>query len=163
MQDLRGQVLGDSLRRYHLRRLQGEHGSGRAGAAIPPGTFPTRSHPSQGFFRRSQQNNASYSCSRQRNCLIDRTNRNRCQHCRLQKCLALGMSRDGEWRPGPSPVLPWRLEAARAGGEGMWKWGARNALAFPKGKIPTAAVCFTPGLVWGRGCIQRGPCASQGF
>lgn len=49
----------------------------------------------QGFFRRSQQNNASYSCPRQRNCLIDRTNRNRCQHCRLQKCLALGMSRDG--------------------------------------------------------------------
>ncbi len=50
----------------------------------------------KGFFRRSQQNNAMYSCSRQRNCLIDRTNRNRCQHCRLQKCLALGMSRDGE-------------------------------------------------------------------
>lgn len=50
----------------------------------------------QGFFRRSQQNNALYSCSRQRNCLIDRTNRNRCQHCRLQKCLSLGMSRDGE-------------------------------------------------------------------
>lgn len=50
----------------------------------------------QGFFRRSQQNNAMYSCSRQRNCLIDRTNRNRCQHCRLQKCLALGMSRDGK-------------------------------------------------------------------
>uniref|UniRef100_A0A6J0SRR5 Nuclear receptor ROR-beta-like n=1 Tax=Pogona vitticeps TaxID=103695 RepID=A0A6J0SRR5_9SAUR len=48
----------------------------------------------KGFFRRSQQNNATYSCSRQRNCLIDRTNRNRCQHCRLQKCLALGMSRD---------------------------------------------------------------------
>lgn len=52
--------------------------------------------PFQGFFRRSQQNNASYSCPRQRNCLIDRTNRNRCQHCRLQKCLALGMSRDGK-------------------------------------------------------------------
>ncbi|XP_010870075.2 RAR-related orphan receptor C a [Esox lucius] len=48
----------------------------------------------KGFFRRSQQNNAMYSCSRQRTCLIDRTNRNRCQHCRLQKCLALGMSRD---------------------------------------------------------------------
>ncbi|XP_027709019.1 nuclear receptor ROR-beta-like [Vombatus ursinus] len=48
----------------------------------------------KGFFRRSQQNNASYSCSRQRNCPIDRTSRNRCQHCRLQKCLALGMSRD---------------------------------------------------------------------
>uniref|UniRef100_A0A4W3GE27 Nuclear receptor ROR-beta-like n=1 Tax=Callorhinchus milii TaxID=7868 RepID=A0A4W3GE27_CALMI len=48
----------------------------------------------KGFFRRSQQNNASYSCPRQRNCLIDRTNRNRCQYCRLQKCLTLGMSRD---------------------------------------------------------------------
>ncbi|CDQ57502.1 unnamed protein product [Oncorhynchus mykiss] len=48
----------------------------------------------KGFFRRSQQNNAMYSCSRQRNCLIDRTSRNRCQHCRLQKCLVLGMSRD---------------------------------------------------------------------
>ncbi|KAE8631601.1 hypothetical protein XENTR_v10001247 [Xenopus tropicalis] len=48
----------------------------------------------KGFFRRSQQNNANYSCSRQRNCMIDRTNRNRCQHCRLQKCLELGMSRD---------------------------------------------------------------------
>ncbi|KAJ7395245.1 hypothetical protein BTVI_156683 [Pitangus sulphuratus] len=44
--------------------------------------------------RRSQQSNATYSCPRQKNCLIDRTSRNRCQHCRLQKCLAVGMSRD---------------------------------------------------------------------
>ncbi|XP_041847006.1 nuclear receptor ROR-alpha A-like isoform X3 [Melanotaenia boesemani] len=29
-----------------------------------------------------------------KNCPIDRTSRNRCQHCRLQKCLAVGMSRD---------------------------------------------------------------------
>ena len=50
----------------------------------------------QGFFRRSQQCNVAYSCTRQQNCPIDRTSRNRCQHCRLQKCLALGMSRDGE-------------------------------------------------------------------
>ncbi|KAM4602471.1 nuclear receptor ROR-alpha A-like [Polymixia lowei] len=48
----------------------------------------------KGFFRRSQQSNASYSCPRQKNCLIDRTSRNRCQHCRLQKCLSVGMSRD---------------------------------------------------------------------
>lgn len=50
----------------------------------------------KGFFRRSQQCNVAYSCTRQQNCPIDRTSRNRCQHCRLQKCLALGMSRDGE-------------------------------------------------------------------
>lgn len=48
----------------------------------------------KGFFRRSQQCHVAYSCTRQQNCPIDRTSRNRCQHCRLQKCLALGMSRD---------------------------------------------------------------------
>ncbi|KAF7669744.1 hypothetical protein LDENG_00146950 [Lucifuga dentata] len=48
----------------------------------------------QGFFRRSQLPTVSYSCSRQNNCQIDRASRNRCQHCRLQKCLAQGMSRD---------------------------------------------------------------------
>lgn len=57
----------------------------------------------QGFFRRSQQCNVVYSCTRQQNCPIDRTSRNRCQHCRLQKCLALGMSRDGEAKQG----APW--------------------------------------------------------
>ncbi|XP_049329647.1 nuclear receptor ROR-alpha B isoform X3 [Astyanax mexicanus] len=48
----------------------------------------------KGFFRRSQQGAVSYSCPRQKSCVIDRTSRNRCQHCRLQKCLAVGMSRD---------------------------------------------------------------------
>ncbi|NWI26537.1 RORG protein, partial [Sula dactylatra] len=48
----------------------------------------------RGFFRRSQQSSLSYACSRQQNCPIHRPSRNRCQHCRLQKCLALGMSRD---------------------------------------------------------------------
>ncbi|XP_069798546.1 nuclear receptor ROR-alpha A-like [Narcine bancroftii] len=48
----------------------------------------------KGFFRRSQQNSVSYTCSRQQNCPIDRASRNRCQRCRLHKCLELGMSRD---------------------------------------------------------------------
>uniref|UniRef100_A0A8C6YZW3 RAR related orphan receptor C n=1 Tax=Nothoprocta perdicaria TaxID=30464 RepID=A0A8C6YZW3_NOTPE len=48
----------------------------------------------KGFFRRSQRSSLSYACSRQQNCPIDRASRNRCQHCRLQKCLRLGMSRD---------------------------------------------------------------------
>ncbi|KAM8825720.1 nuclear receptor ROR-alpha A isoform 1-T1 [Synchiropus picturatus] len=48
----------------------------------------------KGFFRRSQLPTVSYSCSRQSNCQIDRSSRNRCQHCRLQKCLAQGMSKD---------------------------------------------------------------------
>nr|UUJ74941.1 HR3 isoform X1 [Lepeophtheirus salmonis] len=48
----------------------------------------------KGFFRRSQSSVVNYQCPRQKNCIVDRVNRNRCQFCRLQKCLALGMSRD---------------------------------------------------------------------
>ncbi|XP_076438819.1 putative nuclear hormone receptor HR3 [Babylonia areolata] len=48
----------------------------------------------KGFFRRSQSGPVNYQCPRNKNCVIDRVNRNRCQYCRLQKCLSLGMSRD---------------------------------------------------------------------
>nr|CAD2135124.1 unnamed protein product [Meloidogyne enterolobii] len=48
----------------------------------------------KGFFRRSQQNTTNYQCARQRNCIVDRVNRNRCQYCRLKKCIELGMSKD---------------------------------------------------------------------
>ncbi|XP_037068077.1 probable nuclear hormone receptor HR3 isoform X2 [Pollicipes pollicipes] len=48
----------------------------------------------KGFFRRSQSGIVNYQCPRQKNCVVDRINRNRCQYCRLQKCLKLGMSRD---------------------------------------------------------------------
>lgn len=48
----------------------------------------------KGFFRRSQSGVVNYQCPRQKNCVVDRVNRNRCQYCRLQKCIALGMSRD---------------------------------------------------------------------
>ncbi|XP_052833535.1 probable nuclear hormone receptor HR3 isoform X2 [Octopus bimaculoides] len=48
----------------------------------------------KGFFRRSQSGPVNYQCPRNKACVIDRVNRNRCQYCRLQKCLVLGMSRD---------------------------------------------------------------------
>uniref|UniRef100_A0AAR5PAV2 Probable nuclear hormone receptor HR3 n=2 Tax=Dendroctonus ponderosae TaxID=77166 RepID=A0AAR5PAV2_DENPD len=48
----------------------------------------------KGFFRRSQSAVVNYQCPRAKNCVVDRVNRNRCQYCRLQKCLRLGMSRD---------------------------------------------------------------------
>ncbi|KAK0412911.1 hypothetical protein QR680_006474 [Steinernema hermaphroditum] len=48
----------------------------------------------KGFFRRSQSiPNSSYKCTRGQNCIVDRVNRNRCQYCRLQRCLKVGMSR----------------------------------------------------------------------
>ncbi|CAI2294138.1 unnamed protein product [Caenorhabditis sp. 36 PRJEB53466] len=49
----------------------------------------------KGFFRRSIQQKISYrACTRTEDCLILRNNRNRCQCCRLKKCLSVGMSRD---------------------------------------------------------------------
>ncbi len=60
--------------------------------ALIPLTLP--SFVSQGFFRRSYSTNVQYVCSRNKSCIIDRLNRNRCQYCRLQKCLGLGMSKD---------------------------------------------------------------------
>lgn len=61
----------------------------------------------QGFFRRSQAGPVNYQCPRNKNCVIDRVNRNRCQFCRLQKCLALGMSRDGKSSLTSSLLFIW--------------------------------------------------------
>uniref|UniRef100_A0A3P8VUN1 Nuclear receptor subfamily 1, group D, member 2b n=1 Tax=Cynoglossus semilaevis TaxID=244447 RepID=A0A3P8VUN1_CYNSE len=49
----------------------------------------------KGFFRRSIQQNIHYKkCLKNGTCPIMRINRNRCQQCRLRKCLMVGMSRD---------------------------------------------------------------------
>lgn len=48
----------------------------------------------KGFFRRSIQRSLEYKCLRDEKCLVIRLNRNRCQFCRFQKCLAVGMSRE---------------------------------------------------------------------
>ncbi|KFD52862.1 hypothetical protein M513_06172 [Trichuris suis] len=50
----------------------------------------------KGFFRRSIQQKIQYRpCSKNQQCSVLRINRNRCQYCRLKKCIAVGMSRDG--------------------------------------------------------------------
>nr|CAI5821414.1 unnamed protein product [Callosobruchus analis] len=57
----------------------------------------TQNDCSQGFFRRSIQQKIQYRpCTKNQQCSILRINRNRCQYCRLKKCIAVGMSRDGE-------------------------------------------------------------------
>ncbi|XP_059412892.1 retinoic acid receptor beta-like isoform X1 [Carassius carassius] len=48
----------------------------------------------KGFFRRSIQKNMVYTCHREKNCIINKVTRNRCQYCRLQKCFAVGMSKE---------------------------------------------------------------------
>ncbi|XP_015680467.1 retinoic acid receptor alpha-like [Protobothrops mucrosquamatus] len=48
----------------------------------------------KGFFRRSIQKNMLYTCHQERNCIINKVTRNRCQYCRLQKCFEVGMSKE---------------------------------------------------------------------
>lgn len=47
------------------------------------------------FFRRSVRANSRYACRASRNCNIEKHTRNRCQYCRLQKCIQMGMRKEG--------------------------------------------------------------------
>ncbi|KHJ41828.1 zinc finger, C4 type [Trichuris suis] len=48
----------------------------------------------KGFFKRTVRKDLTYSCRESRHCVIDKRQRNRCQHCRYQKCLMMGMKRE---------------------------------------------------------------------
>lgn len=50
----------------------------------------------KGFFKRTIRKDLTYTCRDCKECLIDKRQRNRCQYCRYQKCLAMGMKREGE-------------------------------------------------------------------
>uniref|UniRef100_A0A671L3F4 Retinoic acid receptor RXR n=1 Tax=Sinocyclocheilus anshuiensis TaxID=1608454 RepID=A0A671L3F4_9TELE len=48
----------------------------------------------KGFFKRTVRKDLSYTCRDIKDCLVDKRQRNRCQYCRYQKCLAMGMKRE---------------------------------------------------------------------
>jgi len=48
----------------------------------------------KGFFKRSMRKDQGYKCRVQSDCNVNKYYRNRCQYCRLQKCLAMGMRSD---------------------------------------------------------------------
>ncbi|XP_041446753.1 nuclear receptor subfamily 2 group C member 2 isoform X1 [Xenopus laevis] len=45
----------------------------------------------KGFFKRSVRKTLTYSCRSSQDCVINKHHRNRCQFCRLKKCLEMGM------------------------------------------------------------------------
>ncbi|VIO95796.1 hypotetical protein, conserved [Brugia malayi] len=45
----------------------------------------------KGFFRRNIQKKMKYTCYNGGNCIVNVENRNKCQPCRLKKCLSVGM------------------------------------------------------------------------
>nr|XP_012232319.1 PREDICTED: retinoic acid receptor RXR isoform X5 [Linepithema humile] len=48
----------------------------------------------KGFFKRTVRKDLTYACREEKSCTIDKRQRNRCQYCRYQKCLAMGMKRE---------------------------------------------------------------------
>jgi len=52
----------------------------------------------KGFFKRSIRKQLGYQCRGAMNCEVTKHHRNRCQFCRLQKCLASGMRSDCNFR-----------------------------------------------------------------
>ncbi|CAF0830154.1 unnamed protein product [Didymodactylos carnosus] len=48
----------------------------------------------KGFFKRTVQKNAKYVCLADKNCPVDKRRRNRCQYCRYQTCIAVGMDKE---------------------------------------------------------------------
>nr|KAF6463037.1 retinoid X receptor beta [Molossus molossus] len=59
----------------------------------------------KGFFKRTIRKDLTYSCRDNKDCTVDKRQRNRCQYCRYQKCLATGMKReDAKGLSNPSEV-----------------------------------------------------------
>ncbi|XP_033883825.3 retinoic acid receptor RXR-gamma-B-like isoform X1 [Acipenser ruthenus] len=48
----------------------------------------------KGFFKRTIRKDLTYTCRDSKDCMVDKRQRNRCQYCRYQKCLAMGMKRE---------------------------------------------------------------------
>lgn len=70
----------------------------------------------------------------ERSCKIQKKNRNKCQYCRFQKCLSLGMSHNGECHPCP---LGCRGAVCPVSGAPSWgfTWGGQMELALSRGSL----------------------------
>lgn len=105
-----GQGVRISLRAAHLWKLQGggfeksiwrqcQISNINHASVYQVGPLTSRvivTIPLQGFFKRSVQNNKNYTCAEQQSCPMNLSQRKRCPFCRFQKCLAVGMKREGK-------------------------------------------------------------------
>ncbi|XP_018326949.2 orphan steroid hormone receptor 2 isoform X4 [Agrilus planipennis] len=94
-QGIKLEMFGDSKQRNNsnmcltieLCVVCGDRASGRHYGAIS-------CEGCKGFFKRSIRKQLGYQCRGSKNCEVTKHHRNRCQYCRLQKCLACGMRSD---------------------------------------------------------------------
>ena len=89
--------------RAGTRRKARLGGAGKGRQSLSPSCAD--SPLSQGFFKRTVQNNKHYTCTESQSCKIDKTQRKRCPFCRFQKCLTVGMRLEGASAVPPTPDL----------------------------------------------------------
>ncbi|KAM9805658.1 nuclear receptor subfamily 4 group A member 3 isoform 2-T2 [Syngnathus typhle] len=90
-----GPILGDNLPSPPPRGPQGEGTCAVCGDNAACQHYGVRTcEGCKGFFKRTVQKNAKYVCLASKNCPVDKRRRNRCQYCRFQKCLSVGMVKE---------------------------------------------------------------------
>nr|QJG66093.1 retinoid X receptor [Phoronopsis californica] len=102
----------------------------------------------KGFFKRTVRKELTYACRDDRNCIIDKRQRNRCQYCRYMKCLNMGMKReavqeDGR-RGGDKAVQEERMRARDGRGEGEVESTSSANSDMPVEKIYEAEMAVEP-------------------
>ena len=112
----------------------------------------------KGFFKRTVRKDLTYTCRDNKDCLIDKRQRNRCQYCRYQKCLAMGMKREGKaeraWPEHPWVLqVPFLPQEAAAGSclLAAWQHPVHQSQREPRRGLPAPGcqecACFLDGLI----------------
>lgn len=81
----------------------------------------------------------TYACREEKQCTIDKRQRNRCQYCRYQKCLMCGMKREAvqeERQRGGGKLTP-KKEPGSGGGGGIGTGGGVGGVGSVGGVIGT--------------------------
>ena len=105
----------------------------------------------KGFFKRTIRKDLTYSCRDNKDCTVDKRQRNRCQYCRYQKCLATGMKREGKGRPPQaSSCALW--EEGEGGLPGPRLSGRRGSSLSSRGRyfisLPCTSALLPGTLMW---------------
>ncbi|XP_049332149.1 retinoic acid receptor RXR-beta-A isoform X4 [Astyanax mexicanus] len=87
LKPLSGHSPGPTLSQKRLCAICGDRSSGKH-----YGVYSCEG--CKGFFKRTVRKDLSYTCRDNKECMVDKRQRNRCQYCRYQKCLAMGMKRE---------------------------------------------------------------------
>ncbi|XP_070531649.1 retinoic acid receptor RXR-alpha-B-like isoform X2 [Ptychodera flava] len=90
----------------------------------------------KGFFKRTVRKDLHYACRDEKNCIVDKRQRNRCQYCRYQKCIAMGMRREA--------VQEERQRKDKAGGDGEVESTSNANNDMPVEKILEAELAVEP-------------------